>query len=175
MQKAIVIPAQIRAARALIDWSQDELAKAAEVALTSVRDLESQKRSADSGIAMAVRRTLENAGIEFLPGCVDSGPGVRLIGNRPNLVRRPTTMTKWDGFPFVIEWQGKEVTVFLAREAIEDLGRHTGTEDETVYLKTFDRFSGSILDGVRAAIRDPNNFDRQGNLRMTGAYLRDLV
>ncbi len=84
-------------------------------------------------------------------------------------------MTKWDGFPFVIEWQGKEVTVFLAREAIEDLGRHTGTEDETVYLKTFDRFSGGILDGVRAAIRDPNNFDRQGNLRMTGAYLRDLV
>ncbi len=58
MQKTIVIPAQIRAARALIDWSQDELAKAAEVALTSVRDLESQKRSADSGIAMAVRRTL---------------------------------------------------------------------------------------------------------------------
>ncbi|GGH55017.1 hypothetical protein GCM10010975_12150 [Comamonas phosphati] len=175
MQKMIVIPAQIRAGRAMLDWSQDELAKAADVALTSVRDLESQKRAADSGTAAAVRRTLENAGIEFLPGTVDGGPGVRLIANRPNLVRRPTTMTKWDGLPFTIEWQGKEVTVFLTREAIEDLGRHTGTEDDTVYLKTFDKFRGSILDGVRAALADPKNFDRQGNLRVTGAYLRELA
>lgn len=175
MQKTIVIPAQIRAGRALLDWSQEELAKAAEVALTSVRDLENQKRAADSGTAAAVRLTLENEGIEFLPGTAHSGPGVRLVGNRPNLVRRPTTMTKWDGMPFTIEWQGKEVTVFLTREAIEDLGRHTGNEDDAVYLKTFDKFRGSILDGVRAALDDPKNFDRQGNLRVTGAYLRELA
>ena len=175
MQKTIVIPAQIRAGRALLDWSQDDLAKAAEVALTSVRDLESQKRAADSGTAAAVRRTLENEGIEFLPGTAHSGPGVRLVGNRPNLVRRPTTMTKWDGMPFTIEWQGKEVTVFLAREAIEDLGRHTGIEDDAVYLKTFDKFRGGILDGVRAALAEQGNFDRQGDLRVTGAYLRELA
>lgn len=175
MQKSIVIPAQIRAARALLDWSQDELAKAAEVALTSVRDLESQKRAADSGTAAAIRRALENEGIEFLPGTAQSGPGVRLVGNRPNLVRRPTTMTKWDGMPFMIEWQGREVTVFLTREAIEDLGRHSGTEADEIYLKTFEKFCGSILDGVRVAITDPKNFDRQGNLRLTGAYLRELA
>lgn len=173
----IVIPAQIRAGRALLDSSQDELAKAADVALTSVRDLESQKRAvaANSGTAAAFRRTLENAGIEFLPGTADGGPGVRLIANRPNLARRPTTMTKWDGLPFTIEWQGKEVTVFLTREAIEDLGRHTGTEEDAVYLKTLDKFRGSILDGVRAALADPKNFDRQGNLRLTGAYLPELT
>ncbi len=175
MQKLIIIPAQIRAGRALLDWSQDELAKAAEVALTSVRDLESQKRAADSGTAAAVRRTLENEGIEFLHGTAQNGPGVRLVGSRPNLFRRPTTMTKWDGMPFTIEWQGKEVTVFLAREAIEDLGRHTGTEDDAVYLKTFDKFRGGILDGVRAALAEPENFDRQGNLRVTCAYLRELT
>ena len=175
MQKMIVIPAQIRAGRALLDWSQDDLAKAADVALTSVRDLEGQKRAADSGTAAAVRRTLENAGIEFLFGTVDGGPGVRLIANRPNLVRRPTTMTKWDGLPFTIEWQGKEVTVFLTREAIADLGQHTGIEDAVVYLKTFDKFLGSILDGVRVALADTKNFDRQGNLHVTGAYLRELA
>ena len=171
MRKSIVIPAQIRAGRALLDWSQDELAKAAEVALSSVRDLESQKRAADSGTAAAVRRTLENEGIEFLPGNADSGPGVRLIGNRPNLVRRPTTMTKWDGMPFTIEWQGREVTVFITREAIEDLGRHSSDEDEAAYLKTFEKFRGSILDGVRTALADQKNFDRQGNLRLSGKYL----
>ena len=175
MQKMIVIPAQIRAGRALLDWSQDELANAADVALTSVRDLESQKRSMDSGTAAAVRHTLENEGIEFLPGTAEGGPGVRLIANRPNLLRRPTTMTKWDGMPFTIEWQGREVTVFLTREAIEDLGRHTGNEADGDYLKTFDKFRGSILDGVRTAITDPSTFDRQGNLRVTGAYLRELA
>ncbi len=171
----LVIPAQICAGRALLGWSQDELAKAADVALTSVRDIESQKRAADSGTAAAVRRALENAGIEFLPGTVDAGPGVRMIANRPNLVRRPTTMSKWDGLPFTIEWQGKEVTVFLTREAIDDLGRHTGAQNDAVYLKTFDKFLGSILDGVCAALADPQNFDRQGNLRVTSAYLRELA
>lgn len=175
MQNTIVIPAQIRAGRALLDWSQDELAKAADVAITSVRDLEREKRAADSGTAATVRRALENAGIEFLFGTVDGGPGVRLIASRPNLVRRPTTMTMWDGLPFTIEWQGKEVTVFLAREAIADLGQHTGTEEAAVYLKTFDKFRGSILDGVRLALADPKNFDRHGNLHVTGEYLRELA
>ena len=174
MQKTITIPAQIRAGRALLDWSQDELAKAADVALTSVRDIESQKRPSDSGTAAAVRRAMENEGVEFLPGTEEVGPGVRFIANRPNLIRRPTTITQWDGIPFTIEWQGREVMVLLTREAIEDLGRHAGNESDAIYLKTFDKFRGSILDGVRAAIIDPNNFDRQGNLRLTGAFLREL-
>jgi len=175
MQKTIIIPAQIRAGRALLDWSQDDLAKAADVALTSVRDIESQKRPPDSSTATAVRRAIENEGIEFLSGTGEFGPGVRFIANRPNLVRRPTTMTKWDGIPFIVEWQGKEVNVVLTREAIEDLGHLTGNEGDSVYLKTFDKFRGSILDGVRAAITDPSNFDRQGNLRLPGSYLRELA
>jgi transcriptional regulator with XRE-family HTH domain len=175
MVKMLVIPAQIRAARALLDWSQEQLANAADVALTSVRDIESQKRAADTGTAALIRWALENEGVEFLPGTLDGGPGVRLVANRPNVVRRPTTMTMWDGLPFTIEWQGKEITVFVSRDAIQDLGRHTGREDDAVYLKTFERHRGSILDGVRAAINDPENFDRQGRLHLHGKYIRELA
>ena len=174
MKKTVVIPAQIRAARAMLDWSQEQLASAAEVALTSVRDLESGKRAADTGTATAVRRALENEGVEFVSGSVEAGPGVRLVANRPNIIRRPTTMTIWDGMPFTVEWQGKEVTVFVARDAIEDLGRHTGNESDAEYLKTFDRFRGSILDGVRQAIQDRKNIDRQGRLIVRGEYIREL-
>jgi hypothetical protein len=80
-------------------------------------------------------------------------------------------MTKWDEIPFTIEWQGKEMTAFISREAIEDLGQLTGTEDDAAYLKTFDNFLGCILDAARAALSDPLNLDRQGNLRLTCAHV----
>lgn len=58
MQQAI-IPAQIRAARALLNWPQEKLAEAAGVALTSVRDLEAEKRASDSGTSANVREAEE--------------------------------------------------------------------------------------------------------------------
>jgi DNA-binding XRE family transcriptional regulator len=42
----------------MVDWSQEQLATAAEVALTSVRDLENEKRASDTGTATAVRHVL---------------------------------------------------------------------------------------------------------------------
>src|SRR5438105_3232876 len=83
IMRQTIIPAQIRAARALLDWSQEELANAAGVALTSVRDLEAEKRAADSGTASSVRKALENGGVEFVSGTSASGPGVRLVAKRP--------------------------------------------------------------------------------------------
>lgn len=165
MSTPFVIPAQIRAGRAFLDWSQEELAKAAEVGLSSVRDTESQKRSADSVVANAIRQALENAGIIFVHGDENGGPGVRLAANRPNVIRRPTVVTKWDGVPFDIEWQGKPVTVFVSNEVLEDLERLTNPSDEQL-LRSFDRHSGRILDAVVRAIAEPGNLDERGRLRI---------
>ena len=41
----LIIPAQIRAARGLLNWTQDKLAQAAKIALSSIRDIEAEKRS----------------------------------------------------------------------------------------------------------------------------------
>src|ERR1700733_15481413 len=101
MKKQSIIPAQIRAARALLGWSQDNLATEAGVALTSVRDLEAEKRAGESGTSSSVRKALENGGVIFVSGESDAGPGVRLVGKGPNRVRGPTAgrVVEWDGMP----------------------------------------------------------------------------
>src|SRR5712675_654622 len=87
MKRQIIVPAQIRAARAMLDWSQEDLAEKSEVSLSTVRDVESQRRPLDTSAAAEIHRTLENAGVIFIPGSPDAGPGVRLVVGRP-AVRR---------------------------------------------------------------------------------------
>ena len=173
-----IIPAQIRAARSLVNWSQQQLADAAEVAISSVRDIEGERRAGEVGTVSNVRLALENAGVEFIPGTAEQGPGVRLVGNRPNLIRRPTVLTKWDGLPVEVEFKGNVFTAFVSREAIEDLGKLKGNEPVSKWLAVFDKYSGSILDAIRSAYPNAKNWDRQeigsGFLRVTSRYIREL-
>jgi transcriptional regulator with XRE-family HTH domain len=164
MSDSMIIPAQIRAGRALLGWSQELLAEEAEVALSTVRDTENERRAADTAAVRNIRRALWNGGVVFAPGRQGEGPGVRLVANRPNLVRRPTIVQIFEGMPFTVEWQGRIVTVFIALEVIEDLGGHGGKTPDEAYLKTFERHRGEILDAVTLAINDAENFDRLGRL-----------
>ena len=62
-------PEQSRAARAWLDWSQEELAAKASVSLSTVRDFEKARRVPIANNLAAMRTVLETAGISF----VDSG------------------------------------------------------------------------------------------------------
>jgi len=153
MAEPTVIPPQVRAARALLDWSQKQLAERAGVAVTTVRDMEEGKR-ADTAAAGEVILALRNEGIEFVPGNDNGGPGVRLASVRgPNLVRRPTVMTRWEGMPADVEYRGKRFTAFVASEVLDDLDRVPGdtklTNEE--YLQIFSRHERTILEGVKIA------------------------
>lgn len=64
---------QIRAARALLNWSQVDLARAAGFATTSIKNIENENGSARRETLAQVQETLEANGIEFQPG-----DGVRL-------------------------------------------------------------------------------------------------
>ncbi len=72
--------AQIRAARALIRWSAEELAEHSTVSVTTIRRAELTQsatvltRVNDS----AIRRALEQAGVEFIDENGGGGSGVRL-------------------------------------------------------------------------------------------------
>ena len=160
-----IIPAQVRAGRALLGWSQEQLATRAKVGVSSVRDTENQKRPFDSGVANAIGQALRNEGIIFVHGDANGGPGVRLNINRPNLIRRPTVVTKWEGLPFEIEWKGRLVTVFVSTEVLEDLGRLTNPTNEQL-LQSFDTHSGRILDAIVVAIESDANFDRHRRLHI---------
>jgi len=72
---------QLRAARALLGWDQAKLAKAARVAIGTIRRMESFTDAINSqtGTLYNVQKALERGGIEFLN---DDRPGVRLKEGR---------------------------------------------------------------------------------------------
>jgi len=70
-----MMPSQCRAGRALLDWTQPELAEAAGLGLSTVVDFERQRRRVSDDAMAAIHRALEKAGVEFTNG---KRPGVRL-------------------------------------------------------------------------------------------------
>lgn len=168
----VIIPAQIRAARALLDWSQERLASAAGVGVSTVRDVESERRPLDTAAAADIRRALENGGVRFVAGSPTEGPGVRLVAGRPSVIRSPTVMTMWDGMPFVVEWQGKAITVFVSREALDDLEHFRGNQTDAEYVKAFEKHRGSILDGVAKALSEGKANDKD-RLRLPDEYIEE--
>jgi transcriptional regulator with XRE-family HTH domain len=75
----ILTPAQSRAARGLVAWSQDHLAKHAGVGNSTVRDFEKGRRVPFDNNLAAIKRALEEAGVELIPAKGGKGVGVRLI------------------------------------------------------------------------------------------------
>lgn len=71
---------QIRAARALLAWSQQDLAKKAGVAASTVADFERGHRTPIPNNAEAMRSALEGAGVQFLPGGAIIGPPLPSLG-----------------------------------------------------------------------------------------------
>jgi uncharacterized protein (DUF433 family)/transcriptional regulator with XRE-family HTH domain len=177
MTTEIVIPPQVRAGRALLGWSQEDLARKAGVAITTVRDVEGEKR-AETAAAGEVVRALQDGGVEFVPGSSTSGPGVRLAKDRPNVIRRPQAMSAWDGLPVDVEFQGQRFTAFVTIEILEDLAEvdaesHPSLQD---YLRIFDHYRATILDGIRVAFERGATWSRDHRqLRVRTIDVRDLV
>jgi hypothetical protein len=71
--------AQIRAARALIRWSAEDLARHSTVGVTTIRRAELMPSATVMTRAndQAIRRALEQAGVDFIDA-EKGGPGVRL-------------------------------------------------------------------------------------------------
>ena len=74
----MITSAQMRAARAMLDWSREQLSKEAGVGISALMRLESAEGVPSGNIKTfeSVQRAFEKAGIEFI-GSPDSGAGVR--------------------------------------------------------------------------------------------------
>lgn len=79
MQSKPLTSAQLRAARSLIRWSAEDLARKTALSVATIRraELSDRETSMTAANDLAVRRALEAAGIEFIDEN-GGGPGVRL-------------------------------------------------------------------------------------------------
>lgn len=71
----LITSAQCRAARALVDMDQAVLAKTAQVTRNVIINFEKGRSTPNRNNLDAIRRALEDAGVEFING---GSPGVRL-------------------------------------------------------------------------------------------------
>ena len=82
--------AQIRAARALLDWRQDDLAGAAKVGIATIRRIERLPGPAKGYFSTVsrIQQALERAGVRFLDPDGSDGIGVRLVARTKTIPRR---------------------------------------------------------------------------------------
>lgn len=76
-----ITPAQCRAARALIEMGQNELAARASVSRGVIIDFEKGRRTPGRNNLGAIRRALEAAGVEFLKEQAGGGVTFRATGS----------------------------------------------------------------------------------------------
>ena len=77
----MITGAQVRAGKALLDWSGTDLAERAGVAISTIRRVEAFDGllpSASVKVLQALKGALEQGGIEFV-GTPEDRPGVRLL------------------------------------------------------------------------------------------------
>ena len=88
----IITAAQCRAARALIEWSVDELALASTVDAKAIGDFEARYRAPGDDVKRRIRVALEEGGVIFIPEN-GGGAGVRLKFSR----REVRAINRWEG------------------------------------------------------------------------------
>jgi transcriptional regulator with XRE-family HTH domain len=74
----MLTPAQLRAARGLLGWTLDDLAKAAGVHKNSISAFETDSSDPKRSTLLALERALTKAGVVLIERDKDGGPGVRL-------------------------------------------------------------------------------------------------
>ena len=83
---AMITPAQIRAARALLGWKQTDLAERAGVSEISIKNIERGATDPRGSTLAKLQSAFEAAGVQFLdPGqhSISGGHGVRISDPKP--------------------------------------------------------------------------------------------
>lgn len=118
--------AQCRAARALLDWSQDDLARNAQVARATVADFERNIRlDLMRQNLVSIVSTLEAAGVEFIAETVEgAGAGVRL--RKLELEYSRNVKLHDMGLSIPVRYRGREYRAFIPPGVLDDIDQVTG-------------------------------------------------
>jgi transcriptional regulator with XRE-family HTH domain len=113
--------AQCRAARALLDWSQEQLSENAQVARATIADFERNTRLPMRQNLLAIISACEAAGVAFIPDN-DQGEGVGVRFRKVEIEYSRTL--KADGYDLVfsVRYKGKPYSVVVPRAICDDFG-----------------------------------------------------
>jgi DNA-binding XRE family transcriptional regulator len=156
---------QCVAARALVGWSQDELAKNAQVSRTTVANFEDSTRIEPGRKSLlAIIASLEQAGAAFIPEDIDNGlgAGVRLRKlelEYSSMLRTAVREQGWD-LIFPVRYKGQPCQVVIPRAIIDDIarGNFPTTDQKVKVVQTYlPQFLGAVekrLSAIKAVPAD---------------------
>ncbi len=75
----VITPALCRAARGLLDWTQQQLSELSSVSRSTIRDFEGGRHGLHQSTAIQLRRTFEENGVVFAP-IAGHGTGLCCVG-----------------------------------------------------------------------------------------------
>lgn len=115
--------AQCRAARALLNWTREELAVKAQIARATVGDFEWGRRTPIPQNRVALIAALEAGGVAFIPENRGGGAGVRL--RKLELEYNRDLAPESDGLSLGVRFRDVAYRAHISREVLNDLGRTT--------------------------------------------------
>ncbi|MBX3445505.1 MAG: helix-turn-helix transcriptional regulator [Parvibaculaceae bacterium] len=163
MEKAMIYmsSAQCRAARALLEWSQEELAQNAQVARATIADFERNTRTPIRNNLIAIAMTFEAAGIAFIP---ENGGGAGVRFRKVELEYTREVREASDGIIIRVRYFGSPYRVLVPYDVIEDLYRENPRKGE--YVKAVERRLPTYLRAIEGALAN-GLADENGELCLT--------
>lgn len=136
---------QCRAARSLLDWTQDQLATNAVVSRATIADFESSARQPMKNNLRSIADCMFAAGIEFIPEEGDLGVGVRFNKRKVTYVKN----VRFDQFnntaTIPMRYAGEDFACVIDLDAVNDFHRAD--------FDTNDEFAKAINDMLHTVLR----------------------
>jgi predicted transcriptional regulator len=147
---------QLRAARAMLNWGQEQLARESGISRPTIKRMEGPMGPARSSVSThaAVREALESAGIEFLGEDEVSGPGVRrrkssavLLDRQADAINRVVR--------FRIAFEKRDYDCVLRSTVLDRLDRRVpGYATAAEIEAAFDRYADLVTDHARKVVAE---------------------
>ena len=121
--------AQCRAARSLLEWSQEQLAENARVARPTIADFERNTRFPMRNNLLSIISTFEAAGLDFILESDDGGAGVRF--RRVELEFSKSLKQRGSDLVIPGKYRGDRVDIVVPAELLDDIDRTPRGSTET--------------------------------------------
>ena len=155
MVQIMITVEQIRAARGLLGWSQDDLSARTGISKATLTNIERRLNKPRQDTIHAIQTSLEESGIEFI-----EGPGVRLASDKINVQTfkgKDSLLRLWDDIYSTLK-PGEERLVTGVKE--KEFDKFMGKK----FAEMIERFEKKGLRGRLLCLKNENFFPGKGKL-----------